>query len=101
MKRILFICNQGEHRSKTAKELFKNKFQTECAGLFNNILKKEQLEKADLVVVMENFQREEIGKRFPAEYLKKKIILFDIPDYYSYNQPELINLLRKKENLLF
>ncbi len=98
---ILFICNQNKHRSKTAEDLFKGRFNTKSAGLFNEIpLTKEQLSWADLVVVMEDFQRKEIGKRFPELYLKKKIISLNIPDYYQYNQPELIEILNTKEEEL-
>jgi len=38
----------------------------------------------------------EISKRFPKEYLQKRIISFNIDDIYQYNQPELINLLNQK-----
>jgi len=31
---ILFICNQGENRSKTAAEIFSGKYQTTSAGLY-------------------------------------------------------------------
>ena len=41
--KLLFICNQGMHRSKTASELLKHGFETESAGLYNNIVSKEQL----------------------------------------------------------
>lgn len=97
--KILFICNQGKNRSKTAEELFKDKFETKSCGLFDeNSVAKEQLLWADLVVVMEDFQRGEIGKRFPEEYLKKRIICFGIGDFYYYMQPELIELLKEKFN---
>ena len=38
---VLFICNQN--RSKTAEEIFRNKFKTKSAGLFNEkpVSKKE------------------------------------------------------------
>jgi predicted protein tyrosine phosphatase len=94
--KVLFVCNQNMHRSKTAEELFKDKFETKSAGLFGGRLVDENLLSwADVVCVMEDFQRTEIGKRFPAMYLKKKIISLDIPDIYSRGQPELVALLKK------
>ena len=30
--KVLFICNQNENRSKTAEELFKNRYKTKSAG---------------------------------------------------------------------
>ena len=93
---VLFVCNQNENRSKTAEFLFKDRFNTKSAGLFNNLLTEEQLKWANLVFVMEEFQRTEISKRFPKEYLKKRILCLDIPDYYYFNQPELVDILKVK-----
>ena len=95
--KVLFICNQNENRSKTAEELFKGVFKTKSAGLFNEKpVTEKQLSWADLIVVMEDFQREEIAKRFPRQYIKKKILSLDIPDAYYYNDPELVSLLNSK-----
>ena len=33
--KVLFVCNQNENRSKTSEELFKGRFQTKSAGLYN------------------------------------------------------------------
>jgi len=94
---ILFICNQNKHRSKTAEELFKSQYETQSAGLFNTVpVQESQIKWADVVLVMEDFQRTELAKRFPKLYLQKKIISLDVPDMYSYQQPELVALLKKK-----
>ena len=95
--KVLFICNQNMHRSKTAEELFKNEFETKSAGLYNEEpVKESQIKWADLVVVMEEEQRHELAKRFPKVYMQKHIVCLDIPDIYHYNQPELIHLLKRK-----
>lgn len=95
--KVLFICNQNQHRSKTAEAMFKDRFQTRSAGLYNEHPVKEQdLEWADIIIVMEDFQRTELSKRFPKLYLKKQIISLDIPDMYQYNQKELRDLLEKR-----
>lgn len=93
---ILFICNQNMYRSKTAEDLFKAILIVKSAGLYNNVVKAEQLEWADLILVMEEEQRVELSKRFPKQYLQKRILSLDIPDIYQYNQPELIELLKLK-----
>ncbi len=99
--KLLFICNQNKHRSRTAEEVFRPKFETKSAGLFNlNPVKESDIEWADKIAVMEEFQRGEIARRFPKLYLKKQIINLDVSDEYSYNQPELVALLKSKENLL-
>ena len=99
---ILFICNQNQNRSKTAEEIFKDKFNTKSAGLYNaNPLTKKQLSWADSVMVMEEKQREEISKRFPGQYMQKRILSLDIPDVFQFNQPELIRILRNRMGELF
>lgn len=97
--KILFICNQNKHRSKTAEELFNNKFETRSAGLYSvNPVSEKALDWADLVIVMDDEQRTEISKRFPKMYMKKRILNLDVPDIYGYNQPELIEVLSSKIN---
>lgn len=97
--KVLFICNQNENRSKTAEELFKTRFKTKSAGLFNNHpVTSKELDWADVIVVMEDFQRSEIAKRFPRDYMKKRILSLDIPDNYYYKQPELVNVLKSRMN---
>ena len=99
--KVLFICNQNQNRSKTAEDIFKSRFQTKSAGLFNGKpVTEKQLSWADLVVVMEDAQRGEIAKRFPKEYMQKRVLSLDIPDVYHYNQPELIKILKSKVNEL-
>lgn len=99
MMRILFVCNQGENRSKTAKELFSKRYKTKSAGLFalikENRISKYVLDWADLIIVMEECHRSYIAEYFPEEYLKKKILVMDVPDLYRHNQPELVESLRK------
>lgn len=99
--KILFICNQNQNRSKTAENLFKNKFKTKSAGLYNSSpVAEKDIFWADKVVVMEEEQRGEIARRFPDLFLKKQILNLDIPDMYSCNQPELIKELKQKVNKL-
>jgi len=95
--KVLFICNQGQHRSKTAGEIFRDRFEAKSAGLYNSQpVTKRQLSWADTIIVMEDSRRTEIAERFPTIYLQKRILSFDIPDIYRWNQPELINLLKSK-----
>ena len=99
---VLFVCNQNQNRSKTAESLFKARFKTKSAGLYNQKpLTEKQLSWADKVIVMEEFQRNEISKRFPKQYLQKQIFSLNIPDIYSHNQPELKQILNSKLNELF
>ena len=49
---------------------------------------------------MEDAQRSEISKRFPKQYMQKRILSLNIPDIYHFNQPELIENLNSKVNEL-
>jgi len=101
MHKILFVCNQNKNRSKTAEKIFRNTFNTKSAGLYNDKpVTKSQLSWADIIIVMEDSQRKEIARRFPVQYIKKRLLSLDIPDIYGYNQPELITLLKQKVNSL-
>jgi len=99
---VLFICNQNQNRSKTAEEIFKDRFNTKSAGFYNaKPVTEKQLSWADAVIVMEKAQRSEIANRFPKQYMLKRIISLDISDVYYYNQPELIEILNSKIDELF
>jgi len=100
--KVLFICNQNQNRSKTAEEIFKDRFNTKSAGLYNSRpVTEKQISWADMVIVMEESQRSEIARRFPKQYLLKRILSMDIPDVFHYNQPELIEILNAKMDELF
>ena len=99
--KVLFICNQNQNRSKTAEKLFKSRFKTKSAGLYNeNPVMEKDLSWADVVVVMEDEQRSEIAKRFPKLYMEKRILSLNIPDVYHFDQPELNHLLESKMKAL-
>lgn len=100
--KLLFICNQNENRSKTAEELFKDKFSTKSAGLYNEKpVTEKQIAWADTIIVMEDAQRSEIAQRFPKLYAQKRILSLNIPDIYSYNQPKLREILKLRMEQLF
>lgn len=99
---VLFICNQKQNRSKTAEMLFKQKFATRSAGLYNQKpVTDKEIAWADTVIVMEENQRSEIAKRFPRYYMQKRILSLDIPDIYRVQQPELIQVLKERMKELF
>jgi predicted protein tyrosine phosphatase len=98
-KKVLFVCNQNKNRSITAEMLFKDKYETKSAGLYCegcNLLSKEMLEWADVVCVFESEQRTEISKRFPNEYMKKRILVLGIPDVFNASVKESKKQLKEK-----
>ena len=95
--KALFVCNQNQNRSKTAEEVFRGIFETKSAGLYGgNLLNEKTMAWADTIFVMDEQQISEIAKRFPKQYLQKKIVSLEIPDMYTYGQPELIEQLKIK-----
>ncbi len=94
---VLFICNQNLNRSRTAEEIFKDRFTTKSAGLYNDTpVSLRELSWADVVVVMEDAHRSEIAKRFPRIYMQKRIISLGIPDIHLYGDPDLKKILKSK-----
>jgi len=98
---ILFVCNQGKNRSKTAAQLFSGRFQTASAGLYSDMpVTESQLSQARVIMVMEEKHRAEIAKRFPLIYMQRQILVLDIPDIYRYGQPALVQLLKSRMSKL-
>ena len=104
--KVLFVCTEGKHRSRTAAEVYKKlhpKTKTDYIGTldFDNLSKANYnyaaLEWADIVYVMEECHKEEIIY-FTDSNLKiyVKIKVLEILDIYSYNQTELIAILKEK-----
>lgn len=101
MQRILFICSQNKLRSPTAEQVFSDQPQLDVlsAGTNHDALNPvtaEQIEWADLIFVMETTHRTKLQKRFRQHLKGKNIICLGIPDNYSFMQPELVELLRRK-----
>ena len=96
--RLLFICNQGRHRSRTAAELLREEHETRYRGVYDNPLTEDDLVWADVVLVMETHQRTVIARQFPTQYLRSRILVLDVPDVYSYGQPELVKMLQQRLN---
>ena len=95
--KILFICTLGIQRSRTAADLFKDIYETRYKGVFGtDPPKKEDVEWADVIMVMEKAHETELRKNFPN--LAIKIINLDIPDMYYYNDIELREILKRKVN---
>lgn len=101
MKHILFICSQNKLRSPTAEAVFSDHpgIEVDSAGLNNDAvvpISIEQLDWADLIVVMETVHRERLNRKFRKALGGKRITVLNIPDNYEYMQAELITLLKSK-----
>ncbi len=59
-------------------------------------LTSDLVEWADKIFVMENTHRQKLQKRFRRSLNGKKIICLGIPDDFSYMDPALVAILKKK-----
>jgi predicted protein tyrosine phosphatase len=101
MKNLLFICGANKLRSPTAEQVFAQypDVETDSAGVRADAEQRvsaEQIDWADLIFVMEKSQRVKVARQFQKALKGKRIICLDIPDDYTYMQPELVALLKKK-----
>jgi len=94
----LFICSQNKLRSPTAEAVFSDYpgVERDSAGLNNDAevpLSEEQIEWADVIIVMEKTHRERLNRKFRHPLKGKRIAVLGIPDDYEYMDPDLIRLL--------
>ena len=96
---VLFVCARNRLRSPTADRIFADRAETDSAGLAPDAevrLSGDQIEWADLIVVMEKSQRAKLSQRFGRQVVGRRVVCLDIPDRYEFMQPELIELLEKR-----
>ena len=99
--KILFVFTVNRMRSATAHKIYESddRFEVKSAGTdksADTVLAKEDLDWADIVVVMEKHHRNFIRQKYPEIYGSKKIVCLYIPDDYDYMQTELVEILKDK-----
>lgn len=99
-KKVLFVCSMGILRSATAARIYAHKYNTRCAGSWDDALIPLTLTMiawANEVVFVneENYQNavadygEDVFKETPTRVL-------DIPDKYPHKHPELIKAFEEQ-----
>ena len=101
MQRVLFVCSRNRRRSPTAERMFADHpgIETASAGLAPDAeepLTSDHLEGVDLIFVMEQAHRTKLNRAFGRYLRGARIVCLDIPDDYTYMQPELVELLRSR-----
>jgi len=96
--KLLFVCNLGRNRSKTAAELLQKKHETKYAGILSesNPLTEDIIRWADKIFCMTKDQYEYIQREFPDLYFRKDIVILNIDDVYYFEQDELIDILKER-----
>ncbi|MBL7965717.1 MAG: hypothetical protein JNK09_01885 [Prolixibacteraceae bacterium] len=99
---ILVVCGRNKKRSRTAEHIFKNddRFNVRSAGLSpksDRKISENDLNWADLVLVMENEHRAKIWDIYKHLELPE-IEVLNIADDYEFMDSELIEILTDKIN---
>ncbi|MFK7944995.1 MAG: phosphotyrosine protein phosphatase [Paracoccaceae bacterium] len=100
MKRVLFLCGEGRTLSPTAAQIFEAPdLRTDFAGVgkgADDTLSDQQIDWADLIMVMERRHATRLNERFGGMLAGKKIVVLDIRDRYTFMEPGLIAELDEK-----
>jgi predicted protein tyrosine phosphatase len=99
---ILVVCGRNKKRSRTAEHIFKNdnRFNIRSAGLSpksDRKISENDLNWADLVLVMETTQRSKIWELYRHLELPN-IQILNIPDDYEFMNEELVEILTGRIN---
>jgi predicted protein tyrosine phosphatase len=100
---LLFICSRNKWRSPTAENLYRNVpgYIAKSAGTDRGARRRVTeglLGWADLIFVMESRHRDYLRVKFSEAIAGKELICLRIPDDFTYNDPELIDLLKANLN---
>ena len=101
MRHVLFLCSRNKWRSPTAEDVFADRpgIEVDSAGLNSGadvLISEEQVEWADVILVMEPKHRVKLNKNFGHLLASKQVGVLNIPDDYQFMDPDLIDLLEKR-----
>ncbi|MGB0951737.1 MAG: low molecular weight protein tyrosine phosphatase family protein [Planctomycetota bacterium] len=96
---LLFVCSRNQWRSPTGEQIYArdSRVAVRSCGVSMKArrrLREEDLDWADVVLVMEHAHRQRILQRFPDAGRDVAIEVLDIPDDYGFMDPELQEMLR-------
>jgi len=100
-RRVLFVCRQNRKRSATAERVFAKRadLDVRSAGTARDALVRvnvHMLDWADVVFVMDDEQRQWLQATFAGHPSLGRVVCLDIPDVFSFLQPELVALLNER-----
>src|SRR5215213_7475778 len=97
-QRVLFLCRHNRMRSPTAERMFSKRgdLEVRSAGTEADALARvnvQMLDWADVIFIMDEQQRRALRRAFPEHPALERLICLDIPDEFSFLQPELMTLI--------
>jgi predicted protein tyrosine phosphatase len=101
MIRLLFLCSRNHWRSPTAEAVYRDdpRVEVASAGVSSAARRKvteKMLLRAELIFVMEHWQKKRLREDFPEVYSDLNVEVLDIPDDYEFMDPALIELIRER-----
>jgi predicted protein tyrosine phosphatase len=99
--RALFVSGRARTRGPTAAQVFADwqGVSTDFGGLgpdTDDALSPEQIDWADLILVMEQRHITRLSERFGPALAGRRIVNLRIPDRYAFMEPGLVALLRER-----
>jgi predicted protein tyrosine phosphatase len=96
--KILFVCGRNQWRSPTAERIYRNDDRVAvrsagCASTSPRTVTRDDLDWADLVLVMDRSYAERIKAQFPGLADFPPMESLEIPDDYALMDKELIDLI--------
>lgn len=100
-RRLLFVCRKNRKRSATAERLFCKRadLDVRSAGTAPDALVRvntNMLDWADVIFIMDDDQRQWLQATFTDHPALSKVVCLDIPDIFTFLQPELVALLQER-----
>jgi predicted protein tyrosine phosphatase len=100
-RRVLFICRLNRVRSATAERLFCKRpdLDVRSAGTSSDAMVRvnaRMLDWADVAITMDEGQRQALEQMFPHHPALAHLICLQIPDEFTFLQPELVTLLKER-----
>lgn len=100
-RRLLFVCRQNRRRSATAERVFCKRadLDVRSAGTSSDALVRvntNMLDWAEVIFVMDDEQRQWLETTFKEHPALSRIVCLDIPDIFTFLQPELVQLLQER-----
>jgi len=99
--KLLFLCSRNHWRSPTAEAVYQNdpRVQVRSAGVSSAArtrVSEKLLRWADLVCVMEHWQKKRLREDFPQVCGDLQIEVLDISDDYEFMDPALMELIQER-----
>ena len=104
VRKVLTVCSAGCLRSPTAANVLhaEHGYNTRSAGCELEYaivpVTGRLLMWADEIVTMENWQAHQIEAWLQEMYIQRNVVCLNIPDNYSFMQPELVDLIKQRYN---